>query len=89
MEETRLGGMSVKWQNGTDQHMDTPTPTHRHIDEKRAWQTLPLSGQRGVKALSDPPPFGAGWCKSNSTVRTVGGVIYNQRKIRLPSTTNF
>jgi hypothetical protein len=25
MEETRLGGMSVKWQSGTDQHIDTPT----------------------------------------------------------------
>jgi hypothetical protein len=51
MEETRLGGMSVKWQSGTDQHIDTPTQTqtHRHIHEKRAWQTLPLPGQRGVK----------------------------------------
>jgi hypothetical protein len=25
MEETRLGGMSVKWQNGTDRQIDRTT----------------------------------------------------------------
>jgi hypothetical protein len=48
MEETHLGGMSVKWKNGTDrhnQHIESPT------DEKRASQTLPPPGQPGVKKL--------------------------------------
>jgi hypothetical protein len=35
-EETRLGGMIVKWQNGTDRQID------RYIDEKRASQTPTL-----------------------------------------------
>jgi hypothetical protein len=36
MEETRLGGIIVKWQNGTDRQID------RYIDEKRASQTPTL-----------------------------------------------
>jgi hypothetical protein len=30
MEETRLGGRGVKWENGTDRQIDTPTD--RQID---------------------------------------------------------
>jgi hypothetical protein len=29
MEETRLGGMIVKWQNSTDRHIDTSTPQNQ------------------------------------------------------------
>jgi hypothetical protein len=37
-DETCLGGMSVKWKNGTDRQID------RYTDEKRASQTLPPWG---------------------------------------------
>jgi hypothetical protein len=43
MEETRLGGMIIEWQNGTDRYIDRPT------DEKRASQTPPLLRQGDAK----------------------------------------
>jgi hypothetical protein len=44
MEETRLGGMSIKWQNGTDRHIDTSNPRQM---KKGLRRPSPLQG-RGV-----------------------------------------
>jgi hypothetical protein len=43
MEETSLGGMSVKWQNGTDRQIDTLTDRHTDTPTDRQDPGLILS----------------------------------------------